>query len=127
MIKHLALLVIVACTGAPTGPTGSTCPPVAAPTYQSFGRHFFATYCSGCHSRDGDDRHGAPIDQRFDSEADIRTHAREIDEVAARGPKASNDDMPDMSGPVRTAPSVGERVLLGELLACEVAPPRADE
>ena len=126
MIKYLVFLV-VACNGTPTGSTGSTCPTTNAPTYRSFGQPFFATYCSGCHSRDGDDRHGAPVNLRFDTELEVRAHAREIDEVAARGPEASNDDMPDMSGPVRSAPTDRERAMLGQLLACERVSPRVDE
>jgi hypothetical protein len=55
----------------------------------------------------------------FDSEPDIRARAGEIDEVAARGPSATNDAMPDTSGPVRMTPSDRERELLGSFLACE--------
>ena len=99
-------------------------PPSSAPTYASFGRSFFADYCTSCHSRDAADRHGAPADQNFDTEAEIRQHAAEIDAEAAAGPDARNTDMPDMSGPVRIAPTMREREQLGQFLACEQAAPR---
>lgn len=109
-------VVVASCTSASSG---ASCPASHAPTYASFGEHFFAAYCTGCHSRDARDRHGAPSDQNFDSEAEIRQHAAEIDAEAAAGPDARNTDMPDMSGPVRTQPTLAEREQLGEFLACE--------
>jgi uncharacterized membrane protein len=110
-------LLLAACSGSST--TGSTCPSSGAPTYDSFGRQFFATFCNGCHSHSAGNRHGAPSDQVFDTEAEIRAHATDIDEVAAKGPNATNEDMPDMGGPVRSAPSDQQRALLGKFLACE--------
>ena len=97
-------------------------PPVRprnAPTYASFGHPFFATYCTGCHSRDARERHGAPSDQNFDTEADIARHAAAIDAEAAGGPDAMNTAMPDMSGPVHMQPTDAERDELGQFLACE--------
>ena len=113
--------IAVALASCASASSGASCPRSNAPTYASFGAHFFASYCTGCHSRDVRDRHGAPSDQNFDSEAEIRQHAAEIDAEAAAGPDARNTDMPDMSGPVRTQPTLAEREQLGEFLACEQA------
>lgn len=116
MKRIAALLLVAACTSTPSG---ASCPTANAPTYASFGQHFFTTYCTGCHSRDATDRHGAPSDQNYDTEADIQQHAMSIDVEAAAGPQATNTAMPDMSGPVRTQPSDAERQQLGQFLACE--------
>ncbi len=78
-----------------------------------------AEYCTGCHSIHASDRHGAPDDLSFDTEAQIRAHAAAIDAEAAAGPRADNTDRPDMSGPVKAAPTDAERRTLGEFLACE--------
>src|SRR5512140_2932452 len=117
MIKLVcfALLAFAACGGTPTG---SSCPPVNPPTWDGFGLPFFIKYCEGCHARTVANRHGAPGDQVFDNEPEIVAHAAEIDEVAAAGPHARNDVMPDLSGPVRMPPSDAERFRLGEFLAC---------
>jgi uncharacterized membrane protein len=112
------LLLLVACTSSPTG---STCPTDNPPTYASFGQTFFATYCTGCHSANAANRHDAPGDQNYDTEADIKKHASDIDEQAASGPDATNTSMPDLSGPVHMQPSMEERVELGQFLACEKA------
>lgn len=113
-LAPLLLSVVAACSS----PTGSTCPPTNPPTYGSFGEQFFADYCTGCHSANATNRHDAPGDQNFDTEADIKKHADDIDSEAAAGPDATNTDMPDLSGPVHTPPSVEERKLLGQYLAC---------
>lgn len=110
------LLVLGACTSTQSG---ATCPTANAPTYDSFGRRFFATYCTGCHSASARERHGAPGGLDFDSEAEIRRHAAAIDAEAAAGPEATNTDMPDMTGPVRMQPTPAEREQLGQFLACE--------
>jgi uncharacterized membrane protein len=116
MKRIAALLFFAACASTPSG---ASCPTANAPTYDSFGQRFFTTYCTSCHSRDAADRHGAPGDQNYDTEADIRQHAASIDLEAAAGPKATNTSMPDMSGPVHVQPSDVERQQLGEFLACE--------
>jgi hypothetical protein len=77
------------------------------------------TYCTACHAAAAADRHGAPADQDFDTEAGIRHHWRDIDVAAAAGPNAVNTDMPDLSGPVHAAPTRAEREMLGAFLACE--------
>jgi hypothetical protein len=64
-------------------------------------------------------RHGAPGDLNFDTEADIKKHAEAIDEEAAAGPDATNTSMPELSANVTMKPSLEE--LLGQFLACERA------
>lgn len=76
-------------------------------------------YCIGCHSVTATDRHGAPSDQNYDTEADLKAHAFEIDAEAAAGPNATNGAMPDMGGPVHVRPSLEEREQLGQYLACQ--------
>jgi mono/diheme cytochrome c family protein len=119
-MKYLASLLLAAplLAAACSSPTGSTCPPTDPPTYATFGQQFFSDYCTGCHSSTAMSRHGAPGDQNYDTEAQIRAHADDIDSEAASGPDATNTDMPDLSGPVHDAPSVEERKLLGQYLAC---------
>ncbi len=121
-MKHLLFALasltftVAGCTTST--PTGATCPTDNPPTYASFGQPFFTQYCTGCHSVSATDRHGAPATQNYDSEAEIRAHATEIDLWAAAGPDAQNLGMPDMSGPVTTAPTDAEREQLGQYLAC---------
>jgi hypothetical protein len=111
-------LVTAACTSTPSG---ATCPPdpTDVPTYDNFGREFMETYCVGCHSVTATDRHGAPDDQNYDSEADVKKHAADIDVNAAAGPNAINTAMPEIAGPVHAAPTQAEREMLGRFLACE--------
>ena len=115
-MKYLLLAMVVACGG---NPTGSACPTTDPPTFQTFGDAFFAEYCRECHSANSTNRHGAPKDQNYDTEDDIRKHAADIDVEAASGPDATNDAMPQLAGSVTTRPSKEERALLGEYLACE--------
>lgn len=121
-MKRLAAVLVtlvVATTACTSTPSGATCPPDSAPTYQSFGSNFMSTYCTGCHSRTATNRHGAPGDQNYDTEADVIAHAADIDAAAAAGPNATNTAMPDMSGPVHARPTDEERQLLGQYLACQ--------
>jgi len=112
------LFATAACTSTPSG---STCPPNPAdvPTYDNFGREFMETFCTGCHSVNASDRHGAPSDQNYDTEADVKKHAAAIDTEAAAGPNAMNTAMPELAGPVHSAPTQAERERLGQFLACE--------
>jgi len=112
------LLVAGACTSTQSG---ATCPTANAPTYESFGRSFFATYCTSCHSAAAVSRHGAPPGIDFDTEDEIRRHTTAIDAEAAAGPQATNTDMPDMTGPVHMQPTETQRQQLGQFLACEQA------
>ena len=118
-MKRLACLLLFAgCLGHQ--PTGAECPEVAAdqPTYDNFGREFMETYCTGCHSANAPNRFGAPDEQNYDTYADVLLHADAIDQHAAAGPHAMNDEMPVLDGPVRAAPTVAEREKLGQFLAC---------
>src|ERR1041384_3586520 len=94
----LVALVVGGCGG---DPTGSVCPTTDPPTFDSFADNFFTEYCRACHSANADNRHGAPGSQNYDTEADIKRHADEIDAIAASGPDGTNTSMPDLSGPVR--------------------------
>jgi uncharacterized membrane protein len=118
-MKSFLFAFLVACSSGT--PSGATCPDSNAPTYGSFAKEFFATYCTQCHSATSNDRHDAPGDDNFDTEADILAHASEIDTEAAKGPKATNTDMPDLGTAVKTAPTDEERALLGQYLACAQA------
>lgn len=99
-------------------PSGAECDPTL--TYESFGMSFMTSYCTSCHSStlSGGDRNGAPEGHDFDSLDGILLMAEHIDEYAAAGPDASNEQMPP-SGPTPTA---AEREMLGAWLACEAAP-----
>jgi hypothetical protein len=123
IIKSIvALLVLAACTDAPTiGPTtDSTCPATDRPTNASFGSAFFGTYCLPCHAIDrrGTDRHGAPPTIDFDTEALIRDNTSDIDKKAAFGATIHNAFMPPAHAQV--FPTETERFRLGEYIACLV-------
>lgn len=122
-MKYLALAALLAACTDGGAPTESVCPPTAPPTYAAFGKPFFDTYCMGCHSASATNRHGAPRSQNYDTEADIRSHAAQIDLQAAAGPGSVNTSMPDLSGPVHTEPTDAEREQLGQYLACVRAAP----
>ena len=116
-LLYVLLFATAACT---TTPSGATCPdnPADVPTYDNFGREFMEQYCTGCHSIQATDRHGAPADQNFDTEADVKKHAAAIDAEAAAGPNATNTSMPEIAGPVHVGPTQAEREQLGRWLAC---------
>lgn len=116
-MRYLTLAILFA-IGCGDSATGSTCPTTDAPTYASFGQQFFATYCTTCHSTASTNRHDAPANQNYDTEADIRRHASEIDGEAAKGPDATNTSMPEIGGTVTMKPSDADRARLGEYLAC---------
>ena len=92
------------------------CVAVSAPTWESFGQEFFATYCNHCHSETlkGDARNDAPFDHNFDTAELVRMQVKRIAGVAAGGPDGINNSMP-LGEP---KPSDEERVMLGEWLAC---------
>ena len=111
------LFGLAACGGTPTE---STCPTANAPSYGNFGMTFFSTYCTDCHSATSTDRHDAPTDVNFDTEADIKMHLDDIDTEAAAGPNATNTDMPQRTDTnVAMPPTQAERETLGQFLACE--------
>ena len=120
----LAFACLAACTASEGTPTGATCETSAAPlTYDSFGKQFMMTYCTGCHASTvmGSMRHGAPHDDNFDTLEGVMAGASEIDGVAGAGPKANNADMPPGECTTCEKPSLQERTHLASWLACERA------
>jgi cytochrome c5 len=99
-------------------PTGATCPPTSTLTYDNFGRAFMESYCTRCHSStlSGAARMGATADHDFDSKIGVLRVYDHVDQTAGSGPDASNDQMP----PNGAMPSLAEREMLAEWLACGV-------
>jgi hypothetical protein len=97
-------------------PTGSVCPDDSELTYENFGQQFMEDYCTRCHSRDleGPERMNAPEGHDFDWVDGVRFVADHIDQYAAAGPEATNLTMP----PSEPRPTLEEREMLGEWLAC---------
>jgi uncharacterized membrane protein len=97
-------------------PTEAPCPPSSTLTYASFGQPFMASYCTRCHSSalTGDARMGASAYHDYDSLDGIRAVAVHIDQTAGAGPAATNDTMP----PSGAAPTLEERQMLAEWIAC---------
>lgn len=113
-----SITVLAACPhghGNAGEPSGATCAPGSTLTYQSF----MTTYCVGCHDSQkvGEDRMGAPPFHDFDTVEGVRVVADHIDEYAAAGPAATNEIMPP-EGSAGPFPSLAERQMLGEWLAC---------
>ncbi|MBP9085106.1 MAG: hypothetical protein KBG15_03270 [Kofleriaceae bacterium] len=99
LVVSLFAATLAAC-GSNGTPTGSVCPPTPL-TYSSFGKTFFDTYCTRCHSE-------------YKTEAGIKRDLESIDLESAKGPNATNTSMPE-SG---TKPTDAEREMLGQFLAC---------
>jgi len=110
------LLLMLACVAEPT-PSGATCPPDSAWTYENFGQPFMEQYCVRCHSSElhGSARQGAPLYHDFDSLEGIIVVSNHVDEYTAAGPDSVNERMPPNGEP----PSLEEREKLGEWIACE--------
>lgn len=125
MYRLLSLtFLLAACGGDDHGggdglPTNAACPIGSTLTYEGFGKPFAESYCTRCHSSElsGADRNGAPDGHDFDSLEGIVAVADHVDEYAAAGPDATNEIMP----PSDPRPSLAERQMLGEWLACEMA------
>ena len=115
-----AAVLLGGCNSAPLygPPTEAVCPPSSTLSYVTFGQPFMAAYCVQCHSSTlmGPDRHGAPLLHDFDTLYGIEPFIDHIDWTTASGPAATNTAMP-ISDP---RPSLAERQLLGEWLACGV-------
>ena len=96
--------------------TAATCPPSSTLTYATFGQPFMESYCTRCHSSTltGDDRNGVTSFHDFDTHLGVRQVADHIDRAAGAGPGATNDQMP----PDGAAPSLAEREMLAEWIAC---------
>lgn len=98
-------------------PTESVCPPAGTTlTYTNFGQPFMEMYCTRCHASDkmGDARMGAPSFHDFDTLFGIKAVSNHVDETTAAGPTATNEGMP----PGNPKPSLAERQMLGEWIAC---------
>jgi uncharacterized membrane protein len=121
LVCSLALAAGAATSGCSgdDGGTGAVCPTVNPPTYDTFAASFFSTHCTGCHSsaRTGGARGGAPVGRDYDTLEGIRAELDDIDAAAAAGPDAVNQSMP-LGTP---KPTVEQRTMLGEFLACEKA------
>lgn len=98
--------VAAACGGGSA--TGATCPPDSTLTYETFGKAFFEANCNRCHS--AKTKGESPL---YDDVTAIRANAKAIDEEAASGPDATNEEMPD-DGDIPKS----EREKLGQWLAC---------
>jgi uncharacterized membrane protein len=88
--------------------------------YDGFGKPFMDKYCTSCHSssvKGEEARHCAPDDHNFDTLDEIVLTAKHMDQVAAAGPDATNDEMPPAG---YAKPTDQERLNLGTWLACEV-------
>jgi len=116
------LLVLVGCDQPVLfgPPTEAACPSDSTLTYATFGQPFMESYCTRCHSSTlmGAARMGAPLLHDFDTLPGITIFTAHIDETAAAGPAATNTAMP-IGDPT---PSLDERKLLGEWLACGCPP-----
>lgn len=100
-------------------PTGAVCSPTSTLTYTNFGKPFMEMYCTKCHdsNKTGDQRQGAPSLHDFDTFGGIKGVANHVEESAASGPDATNEGMPN----VNPKPSLAEREMLGEWIACVIA------
>jgi uncharacterized membrane protein len=68
-VRALVLLVALGCDGAPEGDTG------ACPSWQDTVRPVTIAYCDACHAATSRDRHEAPADVTFDTEAEAEAWA----------------------------------------------------
>ena len=99
-------------------PSGATCPDDAGMlTYEEFGKPFLEKYCTRCHSSEleGEARMGAPLEHDFDTLAGTLLVFEHVDEMAASGPDSTNTAMPKDGA----KPTMAEREMLGQWLACE--------
>ena len=126
-MRSFLLIFLVACGASDGTPTGATCSSSVepAPTYETFGRQFMMTYCTGCHAStlEGGDRHDAPSDDNFDTLPGILAAADEIDALAGAGPRAKNAVMPPDECSACKRPTAAEREQLATWIACERATP----
>lgn len=101
----------------PMSASGAVCPSEGGPTASDFGSAFLRTHCLACHSASvtGEAREGAPTGVDFDTPEAVLQWAEAIDAHSAAGPSSVNSGMPPSSRP---APSMDERVKLGQWLAC---------
>ncbi len=57
--------------GSPTIEEDPECNPPLSLDWETWGRGFFRTWCAGCHAASTPDRHGAPEEYTFDTEAQV--------------------------------------------------------
>jgi hypothetical protein len=125
-MARLAVALVIACmaqactseSGPVLGPpTGSTCPQGSTLTYANFGQAFMEHYCTKCHStalKGHEARMGAPVYHDFDVQEKVQDFAIHIDRSTAAGPDSINTGMPEDD----PKPTLAERYMLGEWLAC---------
>jgi uncharacterized membrane protein len=97
-----ALIIVTACepasdeTDEPETPVESGCgEDIPILTWEGFGRGFMVTYCQGCHATTAPDRHDAPPNVVFDTEADVALWKDRI--IATAGGEPAT--MPPAGGP----------------------------
>ena len=97
--------------------SGAECPDAQTLDWENFGETFATDYCTSCHSASltGAARNGAPAGVDYDSLMAVRAGAEVMDTHAAAGPDSVNQLMPPAGSP---QPTLEERELLGEWLAC---------
>lgn len=105
----MGALLVPACKGDDDGGELPACPTGGTMlTYDNFGKDFFNSYCTSCHS--GGSGVSEAQDKPFDSQADIQAHAGQIYSEAG----GTNTGMP----PSGTGPTADERTQLAEWLSC---------
>jgi uncharacterized membrane protein len=70
----LLALLGTGCTGGDGAETADPCVGVPNVTWSSFGKGFFTTYCTSCHSATAPDRRDAPEGIDFDTLDEVRTY-----------------------------------------------------
>ncbi len=103
----LVLLTLLAC-GQPAADSAACDSQVDG--WANFGEGFIRQECQVCHASTAVDRHGAPSDVHFDTEAEVRRHAARILARAAAEP-------PTMPPTGATRPE--DRARLRRWLACD--------
>lgn len=68
--SHMLLAVLLGCSGGEMD-SSMDCALQPDVTWEGWGQGFFLTYCQACHGSTAADRHGAPLDQVFDTWADV--------------------------------------------------------
>lgn len=98
-------------------PTGSVCDPDLS--YDRDVAPIVEHYCLACHSVSVPlaERHGAPGDHNFDTEADLNANALHVQMAAGIGPDAENRSMPPKGF---AKPTDDERITLARFLECQV-------
>lgn len=95
--------------------TGATCD--TAISYENDIAPLMLKYCTSCHAAElaPEDRHGAPTDHNFDSEAGLLDSPEHVIDYAGAGAMGTNSAMPPAGWPTL---SYGERQMLANYLIC---------